>query len=78
MVRYYTLGLLFLLISCIPYYFDEYGYPIPKYPRYSLKDKKGFTILDNLDTFNVYKNYGYYDSDRNLVKENNKECFFHY
>jgi len=27
MVRYYALGLLFLLISCIPHYFDEYGYP---------------------------------------------------
>jgi len=74
MVRYYTIGLFFLLISCIPYYFDEYGNSIPKFPRYYLKDKKGFTILDNLDTFNVYKNCGYYDVDGNFVKNNNEYC----
>jgi len=77
MVRYYRLGLCFLFISCIPYYFDEYGILVPKYPKYSLKDKKEFVIPDNLDTFNVYKNYGYYDIDGNLVKEDEETCFFY-
>jgi|GEM_PF-5175532 len=57
MVKYFLLILSIILVSCIPYYFDEYGNSIPKNPRYSLKDKKGFTIPDNLDTFNLYKKY---------------------
>jgi len=77
MVKYFLLILSIMLVSCIPYYFDEYGNSIPKNPRYSLKDKKGFTILDNLDTFNIYKRYGYYDVENNLVKEEHKTCFFY-
>ena len=57
-----------ILLSCSTGYFDQYGVYVPNNPRYKLKDKKGDPIPKELDTFNLYKYYGYYDSIK-LVKD---------
>ena len=55
-----------IFVSCVPYYKNENGIYIPKYPNYSLKDKKGFLLPKMLDTFNVYKYHGFYE--KGLIK----------
>lgn len=62
MVKYFSLLVFLMVISCISYHKNEHGIYEPKHPNYSLKDKKDFIFPEKLDTINLYKYHGYYDN----------------
>lgn len=70
--RVFLIIILLLQNSCVSYYKNEFGIFKPKYPNYSLKNKKGFELPQNLDTLNLYRLYGYYENDK-LVRDENYE-----
>lgn len=55
--KYMIMFVLMFMVSCSftkNWYINEYGYYVPKNPKYQLKDKQG-VFPENLDTTNIYK-----------------------
>lgn len=69
MVKFISFILILSMISCKNVYKNKYGIYEPNKSNYLLKDKKGDDIPIELDTLNLYKYYGYYGENNDLIKE---------
>jgi len=73
MVKYFSVLVFLMILSCIPYHKNEYGIYEPNSPNYSLKDKKDFTLPKNLDTVNFYQYNGFYENGIIKTDDNAKK-----
>lgn len=77
MVKRLIYIILLVVVSCVPYFKNEYGIYQPKKPNYSLKNENDFIFPKNLDTLNLYKYYGYYVNNSIDKDENIKDWFIY-